>query len=126
MQHCRGGGITSELDRGRGTFLRPDVVPTATALPLVGSVAWEPFPRRSVQPVNGTEVSRMSHHLSSYLGGLAAFLASLSYVPQARKAWPRESTSDLSIGMLVALTTGLALWVVYGAMRGDWVIIAAN
>jgi MtN3 and saliva related transmembrane protein len=28
--------------------------------------------------------------------------------------------------MLVALTTGLALWVVYGAMRGDWVIIAAN
>jgi hypothetical protein len=74
MQHCRGGGITSELDRGRGTFLRPDVEPTATALPLVGSVAWEPFPRRSVQPVNGTEVSRMSHDLSSYLGGLVALL----------------------------------------------------
>jgi len=68
----------------------------------------------------------MSHDLTTYLGGLAAFLASLSYVPQVRKAWSRGSTADLSMGMLVALTTGLALWVVYGAMRGDWVIIAAN
>ena len=61
----------------------------------------------------------MSHDLSSYLGGLAAFLASLSYVPQVRKTWPRGSTSDLSMGMLVALTTGLALWVAYGAMGTD-------
>jgi MtN3 and saliva related transmembrane protein len=68
----------------------------------------------------------MSHDLTTYLGGLAAFLASLSYVPQVRKAWPRGSTADLSMGMLVALTTGLALWVVSGAMREHWVIIAAN
>ena len=62
----------------------------------------------------------------AYVGALAAFLSSLSYVPQVRKAWPRGSTADLSLTMLVVLTLGLSLWMVYGIIRGDWVIIAAN
>ncbi len=32
----------------------------------------------------------------------------------------------LSLKMLVALSTGLCLWVVYGAVKDDWVIILAN
>jgi MtN3 and saliva related transmembrane protein len=64
--------------------------------------------------------------LTTYIGGTAAILASLSYLPQVRKAWPRGATHDLSLGMLMALTLGLALWVVYGALRGDWVIVVAN
>ena len=28
--------------------------------------------------------------------------------------------------MLLALTTGLALWIVYGVLKSDWVIVAAN
>jgi MtN3 and saliva related transmembrane protein len=63
---------------------------------------------------------------SPYIGGIAALLASLSYIPQVRKAWPRGSTRDLSLGMLTALTLGLAMWIVYGALRGDWVIVSAN
>jgi MtN3 and saliva related transmembrane protein len=62
----------------------------------------------------------------TYIGGAAAFLESLSYIPQVRKAWPRGSTKDLSLHMLAALTLGLGLWIVYGVLRGDWVIIAAN
>jgi MtN3 and saliva related transmembrane protein len=27
--------------------------------------------------------------------------------------------------MLIALTLGLGLWIVYGILRGDWVIISA-
>jgi MtN3 and saliva related transmembrane protein len=61
-----------------------------------------------------------------YVGGLAAFLASVSYVPQVRKAWPRGSTRDLSLGTLVALTLGLVLWIIYGALRGDSMIVWAN
>lgn len=68
----------------------------------------------------------MLSSLAPYVGGIAAFLASLSYIPQVRKAWPRGSTDDLSLGMLAALTTGLALWAVYGSIQGDWVIVAAN
>jgi len=64
--------------------------------------------------------------LISLIGGLAAALTSLSYVPQVKKAWTPGSTGDLSLKMLLALTGGLSLWVVYGVMKLDWVIIAAN
>jgi len=62
----------------------------------------------------------------TYVGAGAAFLSSLSYIPQVRKAWPRGSTTDLSLTMLAVLTCGLSLWIVYGVIRADWVIVAAN
>jgi MtN3 and saliva related transmembrane protein len=68
----------------------------------------------------------MLNELTTYVGGAAAFLALLSYIPQVRKAWPRGETKDLSLSMLVTLTLGLSLWLIYGALRGDWVIILAN
>ena len=64
--------------------------------------------------------------LIPWIGGCAALLTSLSYLPQVRKAWPRGATSDLSLQMLVVLTAGLVLWVGYGLLRSDGVIIAAN
>jgi MtN3 and saliva related transmembrane protein len=60
------------------------------------------------------------------LGMLAAALNSLSYLPQLQKAMPRDSTTDLSLKMLTALSAGLCLWVVYGIQKQDWVIILAN
>jgi MtN3 and saliva related transmembrane protein len=68
----------------------------------------------------------MLSDIAPYVGGTAACLASLSYLPQVQKAWPRGSTEDLSLGMLAALTTGLLLWIAYGLLRGDWIIVAAN
>jgi MtN3 and saliva related transmembrane protein len=61
-----------------------------------------------------------------WIGIAAAVLTSLSYIPQVRKAWPRGSTKDLSLTMLVVLTSGLSLWVGYGLLKADWVIVAAN
>ncbi|MBP1096015.1 SemiSWEET family sugar transporter [Bradyrhizobium diazoefficiens] len=81
--------------------------------------------RPLVAPVDGP-CPALSLSLSTYLGNIAAFLASLSYIPQVRKAWPRNSTDDLSLGMLTALTLGLGLWAVYGLMREDWVIVLSN
>jgi MtN3 and saliva related transmembrane protein len=60
------------------------------------------------------------------MGACAAVLTSLSYIPQVHKAWPPGSTSDLSLKMLAVLTAGLLLWVGYGLLKGDWVIVAAN
>jgi MtN3 and saliva related transmembrane protein len=60
------------------------------------------------------------------LGMLAAALTSLSYLPQLQKAMPRNSTSDLSLKMLVVLSAGVCLWIVYGVLKDDWVIILAN
>ena len=64
--------------------------------------------------------------LMTVTGLLAAVLTSLSYIPQVRKAWPAKSTDDLSLNMLGVLATGLALWIAYGVLKGDYVIIVAN
>ena len=61
-----------------------------------------------------------------WIGVCAAVLTSLSYIPQVRKAWPRGSTKDLSLHMLIVLTSGLLLWTGYGLLKSDWVIVAAN
>lgn len=68
----------------------------------------------------------MMQYIIPWIGGCAALLTSLSYIPQVRKAWPRGSTSDLSLKMLIALTSGLLLWAVYGVLKSDWVIVTAN
>ena len=60
------------------------------------------------------------------IGLLAAALTSLSYLPQVRKAFPRGATKDLSFKTLTVLAAGLALWVVYGLLNGDSVIVIAN
>jgi MtN3 and saliva related transmembrane protein len=61
-----------------------------------------------------------------WIGAGAAVLTSLSSIPQVRKAWPRGSTADLSLKMLIALTSGLLFWIGYGLLKSDWVIVAAN
>jgi MtN3 and saliva related transmembrane protein len=60
------------------------------------------------------------------IGLVAAALTSLSYLPQVKKAFPRGATKDLSFKTLAVLATGLALWVVYGFLKGDSVIVIAN
>jgi MtN3 and saliva related transmembrane protein len=68
----------------------------------------------------------MTQSLMPWIGVAAATLTSLSYIPQVRKAWPRGATADLSLTMLAVLSAGLLLWIGYGLLKGDWVIVAAN
>jgi MtN3 and saliva related transmembrane protein len=65
-------------------------------------------------------------YLETLIGGAAAFCTTVSYVPQLRKCWTTGETGDLSLKMLLLLATGLALWMVYGFVRGDIAIIIAN
>jgi MtN3 and saliva related transmembrane protein len=62
----------------------------------------------------------------SLIGATAAFCTTVSYIPQLKKVWTTGETGDLSLKMLLLLATGLALWTVYGLIRGDFVIIVAN
>ena len=68
----------------------------------------------------------MSDLFPSFVGTAAAALTTLSYIPQVRKAWPRGQTADLSLKTLIALTTGLLLWIVYGVVQGDVVVAGSN
>ena len=56
----------------------------------------------------------------------AAFCTTVSYAPQLSKCLETGETGDLSIKMLLMLLCGLSLWIGYGAIRSDWVIITAN
>ena len=60
------------------------------------------------------------------LGLAAAFCTTVAYLPQALKTWRTRSTGDLSLPMLLVLTTGLLLWLVYGLIIGNVPLIFAN
>jgi MtN3 and saliva related transmembrane protein len=47
-------------------------------------------------------------------------------VPQVRKVVAGQPTDDLSLTTLIALTLGLILWIAYGLMKGDMIVLAAN
>jgi MtN3 and saliva related transmembrane protein len=64
--------------------------------------------------------------LVTVIGLLAAFCTTISYVPQIKKIWDTGETHDISLKMFLILAAGIALWVVYGVMQGDAVIILAN
>ena len=65
-------------------------------------------------------------YLETAIGAAAAFCTTISYIPQLRKTWETGETGDLSLRMLLLLACGLSLWVFYGLIRGDFVIIGAN
>jgi len=60
------------------------------------------------------------------LGGVAAVLTTIAFVPQVMKSWRSGSTRDVSLGMFVVFTTGLSLWLIYGFIIESRPIIIAN
>jgi MtN3 and saliva related transmembrane protein len=66
------------------------------------------------------------NNLVTLMGFVAATCTTGAIVPQLYKAWSTGSTDDISLRMLLVLASGLALWVVYGVLRADIVVIAAN
>ena len=63
---------------------------------------------------------------TTFIGLAAACCTTASYFPQLKKCWDTGETHDLSFKMLVILAIGIALWVVYGILQRDWVIMLAN
>jgi MtN3 and saliva related transmembrane protein len=64
--------------------------------------------------------------LETVIGTCAAALTSLASAPQVYKCWRTRSAGDLSLKTLIALMSGLTLWIIYGFLKGDGIIIAAN
>jgi MtN3 and saliva related transmembrane protein len=70
----------------------------------------------------------MSLDLASgvFIGYAAAFLTTASFLPQAIKTIRSRDTEGISVLMYLGFTTGVFLWMVYGFVRADIVLIAAN
>jgi len=60
------------------------------------------------------------------LGFAAATCTTLAYAPQFVKVWRTRSAEDISLGMLLVMVLGLALWLLYGLLSGDAPLVAAN
>jgi MtN3 and saliva related transmembrane protein len=60
------------------------------------------------------------------LGLIAGILTTLAYLPQALKTWKSRSADDISWSMLIILSVGIVLWLVYGVWIRDIPLIVAN
>ncbi|MEW6703385.1 MAG: SemiSWEET transporter [Pseudomonadota bacterium] len=63
---------------------------------------------------------------ADWLGYLAASLTTASFVPQAWLTFRTRNVSGISLGMYASFTVGIALWLAYGVLLGEWPIIVAN
>lgn len=61
-----------------------------------------------------------------WFGFAAAFLTSISFVPQAIMTIRTRNTSGISRAMYSMFTVGVALWLVYGIALESWPMILAN
>jgi MtN3 and saliva related transmembrane protein len=68
----------------------------------------------------------MNFGYDSVIGISAAFLTTLSFVPQIIKAYHTKRMKDVSRYLMILFTTGSILWIVYGILHKDLVIIGAN
>ena len=64
--------------------------------------------------------------LADFLGSVAGFLTTVAFAPQVWRVWKTRATRDISLGMYLLFTTGVAFWLAYGIALGAWPIIVAN
>jgi MtN3 and saliva related transmembrane protein len=60
------------------------------------------------------------------LGLAAGALTTVSFVPQVVKIWRSKSGRDVSYGMFLLFSLGVALWLAYGLLLKAAPIVIAN
>ena len=63
---------------------------------------------------------------TDWIGSVAATFTTTAFIPQAWQVWRSHHTADISLGMYVLFTLGVALWLCYGLLLQSWPIIIAN
>ena len=64
--------------------------------------------------------------MQELIGYCAAFLTTLSFVPQAWLTYRTRDVRGISLGMYSVFTCGVALWLLYRVLMGAWPIVVAN
>ena len=60
------------------------------------------------------------------IGLFAASLTTFAFLPQSIKALKTKHTKDLSLITIIMADTGVIAWLIYGLLKNDIPIIAAN
>ena len=63
---------------------------------------------------------------AAIIGTVAGILVLSSFIPQLIKAYKTKKMSDVSIHLMILIASGMFLWVIYGFIRSDPVIIGTN
>ena len=61
-----------------------------------------------------------------WVSALAALLTTAAFVPQALHIIRHRETKAISLVMYVVFASGVALWLVFGVLIGNWAIIISN
>ncbi|HEX7847860.1 MAG TPA: SemiSWEET transporter [Chitinophagaceae bacterium] len=60
------------------------------------------------------------------LGYSACAVTALTFLPQVVKTWKEKSARNVSLMMFVIAAVNEAMWIAYGVLRNDMVIIVTN
>lgn len=60
------------------------------------------------------------------IGIIAGVLVLSSFIPQLLKAYKTKKMTDVSIHLMLLISSGMFLWVIYGLIRADPVIVGTN
>lgn len=60
------------------------------------------------------------------LGYAAGAITCLTFLPQVIKTWQSKSAKDVSLNMFLIAAVNEIMWIVYGALLNNWVIILTN
>ncbi|RZM18238.1 MAG: hypothetical protein EOO88_41270 [Pedobacter sp.] len=60
------------------------------------------------------------------LGYAAGFVTSLTFLPQVLKTAREKSVEGISLMMFLVAAINEVMWIVYGALLDNWVIILTN
>lgn len=60
------------------------------------------------------------------LGYAAGAITSLTFLPQVIKTWKLRSARDISLMMFLIAAINEVMWIVYGILLDNWVIILTN
>ncbi|HMR92327.1 MAG TPA: SemiSWEET transporter [Chitinophagaceae bacterium] len=60
------------------------------------------------------------------LGTAAAAITTLTFLPQVIKTWRDKSAKEISLLMFIIAVVNEILWIIYGILRDDMIIIATN
>ena len=60
------------------------------------------------------------------IGTVAGILVLSSFIPQLMKDYKTKKMFDVSAHLMILISSGMLLWVIYGFIRSDPVIIGTN
>ena len=60
------------------------------------------------------------------IGFIAGTLTTIAFLPQVIKTVKEKNVSGLSLAMYIAFSIGVACWLIYGILLGNWPMTVFN